>query len=632
MKEYVRLLPYLRSLWLKIWMGFFLILLGSLFDGASVTMLYPVIDKVFTAPVAEEPNSRGIKPIFSEASHRTGLFIRDARYAAGQDNQFEKIREIANTHWLEFMRQFSRKDVLLFLCVIAVVIVLAKNVINLAQSIIFIDVGQRMIEEIRNSLYRCLQKFSLSFFSARRSGDLISRLINDVEVVNAFSVTNIVKLFRDFSNVVIFLIIAFIVSVRLSLVVFIFFPPVFLLVAKIVNAIKEYSRHSQRKIADLTFIIQETLSSIRIVKGFAMEDYEIQRFEKDNKHYRKELTWMKFYGALIRPLSDTISMAVGVSLLWYGGGAIIDAESPITAGQFFVFLGALFSTMKPIKSIGRTIGELKRGTAAVERLLEIFDAPLDISESPDAIELKVVNKIIRFDRVSFSYNPETEVLKDISFTAKQGQITALVGPSGAGKTTLVDIIPRFYDVTQGAISIDGTDIRRVTLKSLRRLMGIVSQDTILFNDTVFNNIAYGVKDIDPEKVYDASRAANAHNFVTKFPQSYQTMIGERGVNLSGGQRQRLAIARALLKNPPILIFDEATSALDSESEYLVQEAIDRLMENRTVFVIAHRLSTIRHADLILVIQDGRIAERGNHEELMARQGLYCKLTKMQTHS
>lgn len=629
MREYFRLLPYLKSLWPKIIIGVILILMGSLFEGASITMLLPVIDKVFMAQTHVQVPSQGLGEIMAAAGETVTFLVSQAVEWAGQDDWLGHMKDAASARWDMLMHSFSRKDVLLFLCVLAIVIVLAKNLTNYTQNIIFIDVGQRMITNLRFDLYTYLQKFSLSFFNAQRSGDLISRLVNDVEVVNTFSIKNIVNLIRDLSSVVVFLSIAFMISFRLSLIVFVFFPPIFLVMGRIINSLKRYSRRSQKKIADLTYIIQETLSSIRIVKAFAMEEYEIERFREDNDRYRREYTRLRRRGALVRPLSDTMAMLVGVGLLWYGGMEIIDEATSITTGQFFVFLGALFSTMKPIKSIGHTLGELKRGTAAVERVLEIMDMDVDIKEIPNAVAVTTVEKDIEFENVTFAYKADTPVLRNISFRSQRGEITALVGPSGAGKTTLVDLIPRFYDPTDGRILIDGRDIRHMTLKSLRSLMGIVTQETILFNDTIFNNIAYGVQSIEPEQVYEAAKAANAHNFILEFREGYQTRIGERGILVSGGQRQRLAIARALFKNPPILIFDEATSALDSESEYLVQEAIDRLMQNRTVFVIAHRLSTIQNADRILVLENGQIVQQGSHQELIMQDGLYRKLSEMQ---
>lgn len=628
-KNYYRLLPYFQRLWLKISLGIVLTMISSVFEGASITMLYPVIDKVFMAPVGAEPESRGIGEMTTVVGQSLTDLADEVKARFGRDDWLNDVQGLAKQRWDILMTEFSRRDVLSFLCVIALIIIIAKSIVSFLSAWVFVDVGQRMITNLRNALYEHLQQFSFAFFDRQRSGELISRMINDVQIINNFSIKNVVNLVRDLSSVVIFLFIAFMVSVRLSLIVFIFFPPIFLLVGRVVNSLRRHSKRSQQKIADLTFILQETFSSIRIVKAFAMEEYEVDRFKRDNNRYRQAITKLQRNSAVIRPLSDVMATIVGVALLWYGGMQIIDASTAITTGQFFVFLGALFSTMKPIKSIGKTMGDLKQGVAAVERVLELFDTPLDIAEAAHPLEINTLKTTIRFDHVSFAYNLESEVLTDINFEVKKGEIVALVGPSGAGKTTLVDLLPRFYDPTNGAILIDGIDIRQLSLKSLRRLMGIVTQETVLFNDTIFNNITYGLKEIDREQVYEVARAANAHQFIMDFPRGYDAMVGERGVMLSGGQRQRLTIARALLKNPPILIFDEATSSLDSESEYLVQEAIDRLMENRTVFVIAHRLSTIQHADLILVLADGRIVERGAHAELISQAGLYARLSHRQ---
>ncbi len=629
MKEYRLLLPYLKPQWLLITFGLALIFMSASFEGLSIAMLYPVIDKVFNAGITTDPPSQGAWLLLIACGQAGKVIVQEA-LALPRDLQWvAQIKHIANTQWLLLMQNFSRRDVLLFLCQIAMVVVLLQNSLDYLRGQIFVAIGQRMISEMRLDLYRHLQKFSLAFFNRQKSGDLISRLINDVEMLNNFSVKNVAKLIKDVASVVIFLTVAFIVSARLTLMVILFLPPIFLIVGRVLQRLRSHSRKSLQKIADLTYIIQETLSSIRIVKAFAMEDYEIARFKAENERYRKAIIRVNRNANLIRPLSTTMANIVAITLLWYGGSTLIEQISTISTGQFFVFLGALFSTIKPIKEIGQTLGDMKRGGVAIERFSEMMAREVDIQEIPNPKQVDTVRDHVRFERAGFAYTPDTPVLSDISFRANKGEVTAVVGPSGAGKSTLVDLIPRFYDVTAGAIYIDDINIRELSLKSVRNLMGIVTQETILFNDTIFNNIAYGVKNTDPERVYTAAKAANAHKFITEFKDGYETSIGERGVRLSGGQRQRLAIARALFKNPPILIFDEATSALDSESEQLVQEAIDRLMENRTVFVIAHRLSTIRHADRILVIDQGRLVDQGRHDELMARDGLYRKLCEMQ---
>lgn len=628
MKEYLRLSKYLLPLWKSIILGIVLILMVSAFEGFSIGMLYPVIDYVFMGEAQDVP-AQGILKTTGDGFDFAGDVIKNTWHHVQQTDSPQSLKEYTQNRWNRFIKTHSKRDILGFLCVIAVLITFVKNIILYTHRVVFIYIEQHMLTAIRDDLYTHLQKFSLDFFDKQRSGQLISRLVNDVGAIRSFTVSSFAKLIQQGSKVMIYLAIALFINLKLSLVVFVLLPPIFIAMGQVVGRIKRYSKRSQERIADLTEVLQEALNGIRVIKAFAMEAYEIIRFKKRNAHYRDMYSHLLRIEAMVSPLSEILTTLVAIGLLWYSGSLILSDQSPMSLGQFFVFLGAVFSMMSPIKSIGKTYGNLKRGVGAAERVIELFDMEPAIQEKPDAIDIQGFKESIEFRDVSFAYEPGTPVLKHIDFSVKQGEILALVGPSGGGKSTLVDLIPRFYDPIEGQILIDQIGLCDLKLASLRQLMGIVTQETILFNDTVFNNIAYGCQDIDREQVINAAKAANAHRFIEELPEKYGTIIGERGIFLSGGQRQRLAIARALLKNPPILIFDEATSALDSESEQLVQDAISRLMEDRTTFVIAHRLSTIQHADRILVIDQGCIVEDGTHAELMKKAGLYKKLYDMQ---
>jgi subfamily B ATP-binding cassette protein MsbA len=427
--------------------------------------------------------------------------------------------------------------------------------------------------------------------------------------------------------VLVYLFLVFWASWKLAFIALALFPFAMLIIGKFGQTVKKSSAITQEKMGAMTSVLQETISGIRVVKAFVMEKFEIKKFMDTTRDYFKTMVRLTRIGSLAPPLTEILGVFAAALLLWFAGREIIAGS--LDPGRFFLFLFAMLSLMQPIRTISQLNIDIQQGLAAAKRIFEVMDTQPKIKTYPGAVKKDSLERNVIFEKVCFSYDGNKEVLSDVSFEVKAGEVVALVGPSGAGKSTSMDLLPRFYDPTSGEIKIDGIDLKRIDLSSLRNLMGIVTQETILFNDTVWNNIAYGYEQASEESVQEAARAANAHDFIMAMPQAYQTVIGDRGVKLSGGEKQRLAIARALFKNPPILIFDEATSSLDSESEALVQEAIDRLMKGRTVFVIAHRLSTIQNVDKIVVFDHGKIVQMGDHQSLMREGGLYKRLYQMQ---
>lgn len=508
-----------------------------------------------------------------------------------------------------------------------IAIFIVRGLFWYGQNYLMSYVGQSVIIDIRAAVFKKLQRLSVSFYDKNKTGTIMSYVTNDVNALQSAMVENTIEMITEG-----FILIGSVVAMiyldwRLTLFTVCTFPVVLWFMEFFGKKIRKTGGRIQECTADITSVLQESVASARVIKSFVREDYEVDHFDVENKaNFRANMKNAQLM-ATLTPVVELVA-AIGVTMIiWYGGNNVINGT--ITAGSLVAFLTYAVNISNPIKRLTRVIGNIQKALAAAQRVFMIIDMPEEIAESRDAKQLPEVSGKVEFQNVSFAYNDKGNVITDLSFSVKPGEVIAIVGPSGAGKSTIANLLPRFYDVNKGDIKIDGHSVREVTLDSLREQVGIVPQETMLFNGSVYNNILYGRLDATKEEIEAAAKAANAHDFIMQLTDGYETKLGDRGVNLSGGQRQRIAIARAILKNPRILILDEATSALDTESERVVQEALDRLMVGRTSFVIAHRLSTVKNADKILVLEKGNLVESGTHDELLALDGLYAHLYKIQ---
>jgi len=600
MKEYTRLIRFvLPHVWVLV-LATACMIGTSVFSGFSISMIIPLIDNIITGKKMAIP---------------ANIFVP------------QQLKAL-----IDYVNSMPPMELLNKMTILVMIFWLLRNFFEFCQSYFMSDVAQRVIRDVKNTIYAKLMRLPMEFYSRNPTGKLMSRITYDATVIRDSIATGLTDMLCQPIQLIVYLVLVFAVKFYFSiswpliLIGLILFPLVVYPVVKIGKRLKSISKQSQESMSDITTTLHETISGIRMVKAFSMEESEAERFKKQNQRFYRLTMKSTKRVIVVSPITEFVGMFCIAIILWVAGKEIISGA--LSAGAFVTFLAALLSLMKPMKRLTNVYSINQQALAAATRIFEVLDTKESIAQKDNATDLPRFRDRVEFKDVSFAYD-DKEVLKCINLNVKVGEIAAFVGPSGVGKTTLINLIPRFYDVTKGRIMIDGVDIRDCSLKSLRSQISMVTQETILFNETVSYNISYGCKNPKKEDMVRAAEIANAHSFIMKMPNGYDTIIGERGFRLSGGEKQRLSIARAVFKDSPILILDEATSQLDTESEILVQEAIDRMMRNRTVFVIAHRLSTIKHATRIYVLDGGRIVDVGPHDSLMQKEGLYKRLYDMQ---
>jgi len=616
LNTYKRIIKYIIPFWKHIIVAVFCSFIYSILHGASVYLSIPLLDTLFQQSGVSSQSSQSVPD-----ENGANSLIPD---------WLTNIINDLSTIFHDFIFTGDISEILFRICILVVFAFLGKSIFGYLEAYFLAYVQQGVIKSFRDKTYMHLHKLPMSYFKNERTGDLISRITNDVNVIqNSFSAV-FKSIFREPITLFVFTIIAVSISWQLFLVSLIILPISIVIIGSVGIKLRNQTRKLQRQLGNITAVLQETITGVKIVKAFGMEDYENRKFMSITYSFFKIVLKKVRIQNISSPLTEIIAVIVGVVIIYYGGILVL-VDRELKASEFLGFLFAIFQMIPPMKIMATVNNKIQESIAAGDRVFELLDTEPKIKNIEHPIHIKQLKNEIVFENVSFNYeNTNENVINNISIEVKNGEIIALVGTSGAGKTTFVDLLPRFYDPTSGRICIDGHNIKDYDLADLRGLMGIVTQETVLFNESVAKNIAYGLSEYPIEKIIEVAKIANAHNFISELPNGYDTVIGEQGTKLSGGQRQRISISRALLKNPPIMIFDEATSALDNESEMLVQEAIERLMKERTTFVIAHRLSTIRNANRILVLDRGNIVQQGKHEELLNDEnGIYSKLYELQ---
>ncbi len=607
MELYFRILRYSPAVVVRLIQFLVFSVMGIVLSLVYMTLLIPMLNMLLGQESVEPPAAATL-PEFSFS----------IQYAI----------DVFNYHFLGVIEREGSMGAVKFICVSIVVSVIAANIFRYMERMVASRIKVDIVKNLRMHFFQNVTRLHIGFFNTNRKGDLISRFTNDVVEAETAMVNSLKFVMKEPITIVFYFGALFFISVKFTLFTLVLLPLTGGFVAELVKRLKRKAVQSQEAVGRIVNILDETFGGMRVVKAFNARGFIFKKIDGETSYHRKVNLSIARKNELAAPVSETLGIIIVAVILYYGASLVLRDDPELSPGEFLVFLGIFAQIIQPAKNFSNGVTSLQKGMVSARRIFEIIDTEPLIRNKPDAIKVGQFTDSISFDNVSFAYD-EKHVLRNINLTVQKGKTVALVGPSGGGKSTLADLIPRFYDPASGAVKLDGIPLPDYDIESLRRQMGVVTQESILFNDSIFNNIAFGMEQVREEDVIHAAKVANAHEFIMQTEQGYQTTIGERGSKLSGGQRQRLSIARAVLKNPPILILDEATSALDSESEKLVQDALNNLMRNRTSIVIAHRLSTIQHADEIVVIQNGEIVERGTHDTLVDQSGLYRKLTDIQ---
>jgi|JI10StandDraft_1071094.scaffolds.fasta_scaffold03485_7 subfamily B ATP-binding cassette protein MsbA len=606
MKIYLRILSYAPGLVSRLIKFLVYAVLGVVFSAAYLALTIPMLKILFDSKV-----SAVVPPL-----------------PTSFELSKEYFQKTFDHYFIQLVQDYGHHTTLLFICLGIVLLIIIGNTFRYMERMTASRIKVDVVKNMRMDIFSSVTKLHIGYFNDQRKGDLMSRFTNDMGEVEASVMNSLKSVMKEPITILVYIAVLFSISVKLTLFTLILLPVTAGVVAEIIKRLKKRARQSQESMGRIVNILDETFSGMRVIMAFNARNFILKKIDDETSFHRKVNLSISRKNELSSPLSEVLGVIIVAVILYYGGNLVLGGSGELEPEAFMGFLVFYASLIQPAKNFSNGITSLQKGTIAAERIFNVVDIQSAIKSKPNAPDLKTFQSAITFKNVSFAYDTE-KVLKNINLTIEKGKTLALVGPSGGGKSTLADLVPRFYDPTEGEVLIDGISLKDYDLESIRQHIGVVTQESILFNDTIFNNIAFGMPHVSEADVIQAAKIANAHDFISQTENGYQTFIGERGSKLSGGQRQRLSIARAVLKNPPILILDEATSALDSESEKLVQEALFNLMKNRTSIVIAHRLSTIQHANEIVVIQNGEVAEQGTHEQLNSANGLYRKLVSIQ---